>query len=156
MKEVFYKKVGRKYVPVYEYDQTLLDAFPKGTHIVMCYPGGQSRRYNIEPNHAALIAAARTAEDAMCTAIRKASEMRPQRTLLTEGQHKAWKKLAKEFGDELATLNTKSAHDIAEAGIQAIISEAEKLMTVPSVKKAYEQFLLVAELTKDKKHESNC
>jgi hypothetical protein len=148
-KEIFYKKVGRKYVPVYEYDQTLLDAFPQGTHLVMCYPGGQSRRYNIEPNHAALIAAARIAEDAMCKAIREASEMRPQKTLITPGQLKAWKKLAKEFGDDLATLQTNSARDVAEAGVNAIIEEAEKLLTVPSVKKAYEQFMFVAELTKD-------
>lgn len=155
MKEIFYKKVGRKYVPVYEYDQTLLDAFPKGTHIVMCYPGGQSRRYNIEPNHAALIAAARIAEEDMHKAIREASEMRPQRTMLTEGQLKAWNKLAKEFGDDLATLSIKSAHDIAEAGIQAIVKEAEKLMAAPAVKKAYEQFLLVAELTKDHANESS-
>lgn len=150
-KEIFYKKVGRKYVPVYEYDQTLLDGFPKGTHLVMCYPGGQSRRYNIEPNHAALIAAARVAEDAMCKAIREASEMRPQKTPITPNQQKAWKKLAKEFGDELATLQTNSARDIAEAGINAIIEEAEKLLTVPAVKKAYEQFMFVAELTKDHK-----
>lgn len=150
-KEIFYKKVGRKYVPVYEYDQTLLDGFPKGTHLVMCYPGGQSRRYNIEPNHAALIAAARVAEDAMCKAIREASEMRPQKTPITPNQQKAWKQLAKEFGDELATLQTNSARDVAEAGINAIIEEAEKLLTVPAVKKAYEQFIFVAELTKDHK-----
>lgn len=154
MKEIFYKKVGRKYVPVYEYDSVLLDSFSKGNHLVMCYPGGQSRRYNIEPNHVALIAAARVAEDAMCEAIRKASEMRPQKTPITPGQQKAWKKLAKEFGDDLATLQTTSARDVAEAGINAIINEAEKLMTVPAVKKAYEQFLFVAELTKEQ-HESN-
>ena len=151
MKKIFYEKVGRRYKPVYEYDQMLLDGFPKGNHIVMCYPGGQSRRYDIDPNYAALIAAARIAEDAMSQAVRQASEMRPQRTPLTPGQLKAWKKLAKEFGDDLATLQTNSARDVAEAGLKAIIEEAEKLLTVPAVKKAYEQFMFVAELTKDHK-----
>lgn len=56
-KTIFYKKEGRKYVPVYEYDQELLDAFPKGTHLVQVYPGGSSRRFNIQPNYAAMIAA---------------------------------------------------------------------------------------------------
>ena len=149
MKKIYYEKVGRKYVPISEYDSDLTDSFSKGTHIVMCYPGGQSRRYNIDPNYAALIAAGRVAEDAMCQAIYKASEMRPKQTPITEGQRKAWKKLAKEFGDELATLNCASSHDIAEAGLKALQDEADKLLTNPAVKKAYEHFLLVAELTKD-------
>ena len=149
MKKVYYEKIGRRYVPVAEYDSDLLDSFHKGSHLVCVYPGGQSRRYNVEPNYAALIAAGRVAEDAMCQAISKASEMRPQRTPLTEGQRKAWRKLAKEFGDELATLSLGCARDIAEAGIKAQMAEAEKLLTNPSVRRAYEQFLIVAELSKE-------
>jgi len=149
MKKVYYEKIGRRYYPVAEYDNDLLDSFPKGAHLVLCYPGGSSRRFNVEPNHAAMIAAGRVAEDAMSHAISKASELRPKQTPITEGQRKAWKKLAKEFGDELATLHINSARDIAEAGLKAMQDEAEKLMTVPSVKKAYEHFLLVAELTKE-------
>jgi hypothetical protein len=153
MKKVYYEKIGRRYYPVAEYDNDLLDSFPKGNHLVCVYPGGTSRRFNVEPNHAALIAAGRVAEDAMCRAISKASELRPKQTPITEGQRKAWKKLAKEFGDELATLNINSARDIAEAGLKAMQDEAEKLMTVPAVKKAYEHFLLVAELTKEQSHD---
>ena len=149
MKKVYYEKIGRRYVPVAEYDSDLLDSFHKGSHLVCVYPGGQSRRYNVEPNYAALIAAGRVAEDAMCQAISKASEMRPQRTPLTEGQRKAWRKLAKEFGDELATLSLGCARDIAEAGIKAQMAEADKLLTNPSVRRAYEQFLIVAELSKE-------
>lgn len=149
MKKVFYEKVGRRYRPVAEYDNELLDSFGKGTHLVMCYPGGQSRRYNIDPNHAAMIAAGRVAEDAMCAAIRQASEMRPQRTLITEGQRRAWLKLAKEFGDELATLNVLCTRDIAEAGLKALQAEAEALMTHPAVKDAYDQFLLVSKMVKE-------
>jgi hypothetical protein len=149
MKKIFYEKKGRRYVPVSEYDSEYLDSFSKGTHIVMCYPGGQSRRYNIDPDYAAMIAASRVAEDAICDALRKASEMKPQRTPITEGQRKAWKKLAKEFGDDLATLSLGCARDIAEAGIKAQMAEAEKLLTNPSVRKAYERFMLIAELTKE-------
>jgi len=156
MKEVFYKKVGRRYVPVSEYDSVMLDGFPKGTHLVMCYPGGESRRYNIDPNHAALIAAGRIAEDAIVKALVKATEMRPQKTKLTVSQKNAWDNLAKELGDDLATLTTSSAYEVASAGVNAMIEEANRLMDVPSVKKAYEHFVLIAELTKDNKHESNC
>lgn len=153
MKKIFYEKVGRKYVPVSEYDSNLLDAMPKGTHIIMSYPGGKSTRYNIDPNYAAMIAAGRIAEDAMCDAIRKASEMRPQQTPITEGQRKAWKNLAAEFGNDLATLQINCAHDIAEAGVQAMQQEAMKLMDNPSVKLAYEHFLFVCKLTKENNYE---
>jgi len=150
MKETFYKKVGRRYVPVYEYDQTLMDSFPKGSHLVITYPGGQSRRFNIDPNHAALIAAGRVAEDAMTDAIRKASEMRPPRAQMTQQQRDAWENLIIEFGDEARSLSTNSARDVAEAGLKALEEEAAKLMTHESVKNAYEQFLLVCKLTKEK------
>lgn len=149
MKKIFYEKVGRKYVPVNEYDSELCSALPKGTHLIMCYPGGQSTRYKIDPNYAALIAAGRVAEDALSDAIRKASELRPQKSPITPGQKKAWEKLAKEFGDELATLQINSTRDIAEAGLKALEAEADKLMKHESVKRAYEQFLLVCKLTKE-------
>jgi hypothetical protein len=147
-KVIFYKKEGRRYVPVYEYDQTLMDSFSKGTHLVDVYPGGSSRRYNIDPNYAAMIAAGRVAEDEMCKAISAASEMRPRQTPITEGQRKAWKKLAKEFGDELATLNISSSRDIAEAGLRAMQLEADKMMSNEGVRKAYDHFILMCQLTK--------
>ena len=118
----------------------------------MVYPGGQSRRFNIDPNYAALIAAGRVAEDAMCRAIREASELRPQKTPITPGQKAAWEKLAQEFGDELATLQIDCARDIAEAGLKAMQAEADKLMTHASVRAAYEQFMLVCELIKEHEH----
>jgi len=149
MKKIYYEKKGRRYVPVSEYDSEYLDSFSKGTHIVMSYPGGQSRRYNINPNYAAMIAAGRLAEDGICEAMLKASEMRPQRTPITPGQKKAWEKLAKEFGDDLAILTMGSARDHAEAGVKAMQEEADKLMTHPAVRDAYEQFLLTCELCKE-------
>ena len=103
-KRIFYEKIGRRYRPCYEWDQGLMDAMPRGTHLVMCYPGGQSTRYNVDPNLAALIAAGRMAEDAMCNAVRKASEMRPTHTPITKEQRQAWLALIEAFGDDLATL----------------------------------------------------
>lgn len=149
MKKIYYEKIGRKYVPVSEYDSDYLDSFSKGTHIVMCYPGGQSRRYNVDPDYAGLIAASRVAEDAMCNALNKASELRPARTPITPAQQRAWKKLAKEFGDELCTLNGASIHDIAEAGIKALQKEADMLYSNPAVKKSYDHFILMCKLTKE-------
>ena len=148
VKTVFYEKVGRKYIPVREYDSLLQESFPEGAHLVITYPGGRSTRYNVDPNHAALIAAARVAEDAMIQAMIKGSELKPKQTPITLGQQRAWKKLAREFGDELCTLNGASAYDIAQAGLKALEQEAANLLTNEAVKAAYDQFLFVCALTR--------
>ena len=148
MKKIFYEKRGRRYVPTHEYDSDFIDSFPKGNHLVMSCPGGKSRRYNIDPNYAAMIAAGRVAEDKICSAIVKASELRPSREPLTPGQIRAWNKLKKEFGDEMYGLRGVSVHDCVEAGMKAMMEEADRLMTHPEVRKAFEQFVLVASLVK--------
>ena len=148
-KKIYYEKIGRKYVPVAEYDSTYLDSFPKGNHLVMCYPGGSSRRFNIDPNYAAMIAAGRVAEDAISSAVVKASEMRPHRTPITEKQRKAWENLAKAFGEEVYYIELPSAREIAEAGVKAMQEEAEKLMTHPAVKRSYENFQIVSKLVSE-------
>ncbi len=153
MKKIFYEKIGRKYVPVSEYDSDFVDAFPKGTHLVMSYPGGQSKRYNIDPNYAAMIAAGRVAEDAICAAMIKADEIRPQRKALTPAEHAAWMNLIDVWGDEARSLRRPAIRDIAEAAVDAMQQEADKLMQHESVRRAFEQFLLVCALTKEKNHE---
>ena len=149
MKEVFYKKVGRRYVPVSEYDSNLMDAMPKGAHITLVYPGGSSTRYNVDPNYAAMIAAGRVAEDAISSAVIKASELRPHNQPVTEEQRKAWDNLTKAFGSSITYLEHPSAREIAEAGVKAMQLEADKLMQHESVRLAYEQFMLVCVLTKE-------
>ena len=152
-KTVFYKKEGRKYVPVSEYDNELIHALPKGTHLIISHPGGSSTKYNVNPNHAALIAAGRVAEDALSTAIMDAASLRrnykTRDTPLTPEQKEAWENLVKVFGDDAKQLEWPSARECAEIAMDALFQEAEKLMTVPSVKKAYDHFILTCELTKD-------
>jgi hypothetical protein len=149
-KKIFYEKVGRRYKPVYEYDQELMDAFPKGTHIVMCYPGGASRRYNIDPNYAAMIAAGRVAEEAVSKRLMEAGEIRMQKGAvpLTESQRAAWDNLVREFGDSAKQLEWPSCREVAEEGVKAMQEEADKLMQNESVRRAYEHFQLMCQLAK--------
>jgi len=153
-KTIFYKKEGRKYVPVYEYDQELLDGFPKGSHLVMVYPGGSSRRYNVDPDYASMIAAGRVAEDAISRVIMQATEIRrnsrgDKGVPLTPGQKAAWDKLVEEFGDDARQLEWPSVRECAEAGVKAMEQEAEKLLAHPSVKKAWDHFHLVCKLVNE-------
>ena len=153
MKKIFYEKVGKRYKPVYEYDQTLMDAMPKGAHLVMVYPGGRSTRYQVDVAYAPMIAAGRVAEEAMLSAMHKRSEGKPSKVPLTEKQRKAWKELKEAFGDDMFYITYPSPMDIVQEGLKAMQDEAEKLLTNPSVKKAYEHFLLVSELTKEQTNE---
>jgi hypothetical protein len=153
---IFYIKKGRRYVPHSTYSSEFCDSFPKGTHLVQSYPGGQSRKFNVNPAYAPMIAAGRVAEDAISKSIMDASALRvPKRDEpLTPAQLKAWKALAKEFGSERYALEWCSYREAAEAGVKAMQAEADKLMTNPSVRKAYEHFLLLCELTKDHNEQS--
>lgn len=145
---VFYIKKGRRYIPHSTYSSEFCDSFPKGTHLVQSYPGGSLRRFNIDPAHAPMIAAGRIAEEAISKKIMEASELRPRTTPITPAAQAAWARLKKELGDDGA-LTRPSARECAEAAVRAMTDEAEKLMQHESVKKAYEQFLLICELTKN-------
>lgn len=150
-KTIFYRKVGRKYEPVSEYDSDYLDSFPKGNHLVMCYPGGQSRRFNIDPAFAPMIAAGRYAEDAISKRIMEVSALRPRqdRKPLTPEQKAAWEHLASLFGDERYALEWCSYREAAEAGVKAMQEEADKMLENPAVKKAWDYFMMVWQLTKE-------
>jgi len=154
-KKIYYEKVGRSYKPVSEYDSKYLDSFPKGDHLVSVYPGGSSRRFKITPAYAPMIAAARIAEDAISKSIMDASALRvPKRDEpLTPAQLKAWKALAKAFGKDQYALEWCSYREAAEAGAKAMQVEADKLLAHESVRKAYDHFLLLCELTKENSYD---
>lgn len=155
MTKIFYEKVGEEYVPVAEYNIELMDSYPKGATLVICNPGFTRRRYSIDPNYAALIAAGTLAEDAICSAISNASQahIRPRKELTPE-QKAAWETLVELLGDDGRTIHYRSAYDIAQAGIEAMKKEAEKLMTNNAVKTAYDNFMLVCKLSQNTKEES--
>lgn len=149
MKKTFYEKVGRSYVPVKEYDPDLMDAFYKGVTLVICKPGSTSYSYDIDPAFAPMIAAGKYAQDEISAAIVEGMKFQPKRTPLTDEQISLWKALSKSFKKDDMELYGGSANDGAVAGIKAMEKEAEKMMTNPAVKKAYDQFMLVWQLAKE-------
>jgi hypothetical protein len=56
--------------------------------------------------------------------------------------------MKKAFGDDMFSYPYPSNMEIAQAGVQAMIAEAEKLMTHPAVKDQYEKFLMTCELAR--------
>jgi hypothetical protein len=155
MKTLFYKKQGRRYVPVSEYDNELLDSFPKGDHLVSVYPGGGSRRYRIDPALAPMIAAGRYAEEAITRKIQEATELRPMNREIDEETQRKWKKFIATIPDDFRFMFTHgSARDAAEAGVEAMMAEADRLMKNESVRKAYDHFMLMCKMVKDNEHQS--
>lgn len=153
MKETFYKKVGRRYVPVREYNSDLMSSFPQGCHLVVVRGNATSYRYSVEPDFASVIAAGIYAEDAMIEAAVKASETRPPRRPITPQQLAAWRHLADTFGDDFYALHSASAQDISSAGVDAMVKAAVGVMNNDAVRRAYEHFVLVAKLTQETEHE---
>lgn len=150
MNTVFYKKVGRRYQPVSEYDSELCDAFPEGAHLVVTKPGSRSVQYRIDPALAPMIAAGRYAQDAMADSIREATELRPLNHEMSEAEQAKWKKFIRTMPDEFRFMMTHgSAFDAVYAGIMAMQTEADKMLTNPAVRKAYDNFMLIYKLVKE-------
>lgn len=145
----FYKKIGRKYVPVAEYDNELIGSYQYGATLVVCTKGITTTKYNIDPAFAPMIAAGEFAKDAISAALMNASDLKPTRTPLTEEQRQAWKNLVLAFGEEIHLLQWPSFREAVDAGIDAMKREVVSTLQNPAVKQAYDHFMLVYKLTKE-------
>jgi len=146
--ETYYIKVDDEYEPVSYYDSNMSDAMPEGSHLVVVKPGSVSRLYNVDPAFASMIAAGKYAEDAMSKALHKASEANPKEKEVTQEQMDAWDKCKLAFNNDHFMITYPSAHDVVQAGIDAMQEEVDNMLSNPTVKKAYEEFLLVWKLSK--------
>lgn len=146
MSETFYKKVGRRYKPVYEYDPIFAEGLPLGSHLIHVRPNGKSYRYHVDSDSVAMLAASIHAKEIFVSALNKAVAYRPKSEPITEEQRAAWDRFINVMGEDGRVLQGVSMHDIAEEAVKALQLETEKLLSNPAVKKAYEQFMLIAKL----------
>jgi len=145
-----YKKVGRRYVEIGEYDQEMVDYVPNGTTMIVKRPSMTSRRYNVDPDLVPLLAAGLYCEDEISHAIHCAAELRPATRNITPEQRAAFDCFLETMDPDDPNrnmLSLGSCRDAAEAGTQALIKEAQKLLANESVKQAYEHFLLLCKLS---------
>ena len=144
----YYKKVGRKYVPVSYYDSNLMDALPEGSHLTVVKTGGTVRRCKIDDALAPMIAAGIYAENAMCNVLLKASDLRPAtKKQLTPEQAEAWLNFVTVMGGDIHSVEIPSVAECIRAGVNAMVEEANRRMQYEIVKQAYDNFLCVAKLT---------
>lgn len=148
-----YKKVGRRYVPAgHSFESSI---FTEGSHVVVCKPGVKHYIYNVDPYLAPLIAASMYAREKIGSAIYAARtyELDIDKKIMTDEQIQTWNRLVELLEDRRATLTVKSADDAATEGLQVLAEEADKLLKVPAVKKAFEQFMTLCQLTLEKKND---
>lgn len=153
MKTGIYKRVGRRYVEIGEYDPEYTEHVPNGVTMTVKRPGMQSTRYNVDPDIVPLLAASVYCEDQISQAIYRAGELRPHRQDITPAQRKAFDRFLATMPDDDSNrfmMTVGSAREAAEAGTQALIKEAEKLLANESIKDAYEHFLLLCKLSASK------
>lgn len=146
----FYKKVGRRYIPVSEYDSELTYAYPKGTHLTICLPGSSSRRYNVEPEFVPMIAAGGYAEEAITKVIMEKLSFAPETTPLTTEQLEAWEKFKEAMGENRCRLSSGSIMEAVRAGVNAMAEEAKELLENPALQNSYDNFILLSKLTRGK------
>jgi hypothetical protein len=152
-RETYYIKRGRKYIPISEYDSNICDSIKHGTHLVVNHLGCRMYTYDVEPDHAAIIAATRIFKEYLVKQLHHASEARPKignGTLFTERQKKAYDKLKEELNEHTYFFEFPTLNDIAEKAINDFVQQyGKKYEDYPFVKKAYDNFLMKLKLCVD-------
>lgn len=151
MDEVYYKKVGRKYVEVARGD--VFNSYPMGASLVICEPGATMKYYKVEPALAPMVAASQNAKHILSKLLMDELSLRPNKIPHTEEQISAWKKLSEAYGEQIHPLQWPSVYAAVEQAMKVLQEDAQKMLEYPAVKKAYEDFLLVYKLTKEKNDE---
>lgn len=125
--ETFYRKVGRRYLPVSSYwaEETSQSRQAVGTfRLIYAYKdGGRRYEYDVTPATAPTVAAMMIAKTTIEDAVREAARMRPSSPqAYTAKQLKTIAKFREEMGGMMPSWWTEgSAYDISEAAIKAVM-----------------------------------
>jgi hypothetical protein len=128
-RETWYRRVGRKYVPIVEaekYDYITMPA--QGFTLTHRKDGATQWEYAVTPDTAGFVAAAMVFRDAMEDAIRQAATYRPSAPIpYTKKQLAIIEQFKVDMGFHVPTWwQATSARDIVRAGLDAIGGKAER------------------------------
>lgn len=130
--ETFYRKIGRRYVPVARWEPALMEAFPRGHHLVsvgLDPLGIRTMRRAVEPDHAGLLAALQERREECLKALLQAAEHRRAGYLTPRRQERhrrAWKAYCEVMGEDAEfVMSAVSLEQIFEALIGAVTRATE-------------------------------
>jgi hypothetical protein len=154
VRETYYVKRGRKYVPISEYDSDICDSLKYGTHVVVNEQGCRMYLYDIQPDNASIVAAAKLFKANLIQCMVNASKARPKtgnNIEFTERQKAAYDKLKEELGEHTYFFEFPTLNDIAEKAVESFLKDSgDKFKDYPFVKKAYDNLMLKIKLCIDK------
>jgi hypothetical protein len=102
-----------------------------------------------------MIAAGRYAEEAITRKIQEATELRPVNREIDEETQRKWKRFIATVPEDFRYMFTHgSARDAADAGVEAMMSEADRLMQNEAVRKSYEHFMLMCKMVKNNEYQN--
>lgn len=148
--KVFYRKEGRKYIPVASYDTDLYKALEPGDHLVHIEKSLSWTQKNVTPSYAPLIAAAKNASKKLTKTLVEAASLHSGLDDFTPEQQIAWNEFKYTLGDKGQLLKWQSANQTVAVMIDAMIKEVDEMLKIPAVKLAFDHFITVSELTKEK------
>ena len=122
-----YEKRGRRYFPVR--DANTYDGLSNGAWLVVVDNGRTSIRRLLDPAHAELEAAARTARQAMIMAMQEAASpvLNMERYRDRERAQRAWDAWCEIMGDDVAIYSQScSISDCVDAGIATLTEKARR------------------------------
>lgn len=119
----FYRKHGRRYIPVAYGDPEFDRSFPAGAHLVVVQPGSESRIFNINPDAAPLLAALKLCEEDIMRVMVQASMARPDREPLTDRQMDAYHRFRTAMGDDrLCVLRYPSLREVYNELVEKLLA----------------------------------
>jgi hypothetical protein len=114
MTTTLYTKRGRRYYPVAEYDPEAIDMLPNGSHLVTVSPGNRIITYQVDPDHAGLLAALQEHEAELLQAIAQASEKQVATWGTSSRERRAVKAYRDIMGDHMLVISRPAAATILD------------------------------------------
>lgn len=144
--EIYYKKVGKKYVPISVYDHNVLGSLPKGHHLVIVDDNFKSTYHNVTPDIVPLIAATKIFEKIITSKLLEKSQQRTFSPELTSEQRKAWDAYYELVKNSNNVSFGLSYSEIARSVTQILENKTAEMMKNPAVKNAYDEFMVICKL----------
>lgn len=148
---VFYKKEGRKFVPVSYYDSAVRDSFEEGATLIVKQKNLTMRRHVVDIDYAPMLAAAMATKESISTVLCKASEARHRGQALTAEQLADWQSLMDKHGDDFRYIEYPSAYESVEAAVAFLADQVVDAHKNESVLEAWNHYKLLVALTLEKK-----